>query len=100
MRKALLIGIDTYKNFGKLDGCVADAKRMCDMLECHEDKTRNYDCRLFTSSRKNPIDARFLRHKWRELFDDFEGDILFYYSGPGAQTDTGGQFALQDGDDT
>jgi len=100
MKRALLIGVDAYKNFSQLNGCVEDAKRMYEVVACHEDKTRNYDCQLFTSSRKKPIDARFLKQKWDELFKEFKGDILFYYSGHGAQTETGGQIAVHDGDST
>lgn len=100
LKKALIVGIDAYKNFSPLTGCVDDAKRMYEVLARHEDRTRNYDCQLFTSSRKKPIDGRFLEQKWNELFEDFKGDILFYYSGHGAQTETGGQFALHDGDCT
>jgi hypothetical protein len=100
MRKALLIGIDVYSNFSKLAGCAADAKRMCQMLETHEDGTRNYDCQLFTGSRKRPIDRDFLRQKWELLFEDFKDEILFYYSGHGAKTNTGAQIATRDGTGT
>ena len=97
LRRALLIGIDAYQNFSQLTGCVADAKRMCESLKRHEDNTPNYDCRLYTSSRKNPIGREFLKQKWDALFENFKGDILFYYSGHGARTKTGGQIATQDG---
>lgn len=97
LRRALLIGIDTYQNFSALSGCVEDAKRMCEVFSRHEDKSPNYDCRLFTSSRKRPIDRVFLKERWDLLFKDFKGDILFYYSGHGAPTSTGSQFATHDG---
>lgn len=100
LRRALLIGIDTYQNFTELSGCVDDAKRMCEVLKRHEDKTPNYDCQLFTSSHKRPIDGAFLKQKWNLLFHDFEGDILFYYSGHGALTNTGNQFVAHDGSGT
>lgn len=99
-RKALLIGIDAYQNFSRLSGCVADAKRMCKVLGHHEDQSRNFDCQLFTSSRKQPINSRFLKQKWSELFEDFTGDILFYYSGHGAQDGDATHFAMHDGDST
>lgn len=100
LRRALLIGIDAYQNFSPLDGCVDDAKRMCEVLKRHEDGTPNYDCRLFTSSRERPINSALLKQKWNLLFHDFKGDILFYYSGHGAQTNTGNQFVTNDGDGT
>lgn len=97
MRKALIIGIDVYDEFSPLSGCVADAKRMHQMLERHEDGTRNYDCKIFTGSRKKPIDRDFLMDKWSLLFEDFADEILFYYSGHGAQTKTRNHLATQDG---
>lgn len=100
MRKALLIGIDAYKKFSKLGGCVADATSMRDKLQRNADGTLNYDCRLFTSLEKKPIYREFLKEKWYELFEDFRGDILFYYSGHGAQTRTGSQIVTQDGNFT
>lgn len=100
MRRALLIGIDAYNKFSKLGGCVADATSMRDRLECNADGSPNYDCRLFTSLEKRPVGRDFLREKWFELFEDFRGDILFYFSGHGAQTRTGGQLVTQDGSST
>lgn len=100
LRRALLIGIDAYQNFSPLDGCVDDAKRMREVLKRHEDNTPNYDCQLFTSSRKRPINSTFLKQKWDMLFHDFKGEILFYYSGHGAQANTGNNFVTHDGDGT
>jgi hypothetical protein len=98
MRRALLIGIDGYDEFSDLGGCAADATRMSKVLQRDEEGNhRNYDCRLFTSSGKERLDSEFLSQKWNELFEDFKGDILFYYSGHGAQTKRGTQIATQDG---
>lgn len=98
MKKALLIGINAYDEFSDLDGCVADAKRMYDVLRRHEEgNDSNYECRLFTSSKEKHLDRQFLNQKWNELFEDFRGDVLFYYSGHGAETKTGNQIATQDG---
>jgi hypothetical protein len=38
-----------------------------------------------------------LRRKWRDLFQDFRGDIVFYFSGHGTPTDVGGYLVTQDG---
>jgi hypothetical protein len=101
MKKALLIGINAYDEFSDLDGCAADAKRMHDVLRRHEQPNdSNYECRLFTSSQQRQLNREFLSQKWNELFEDFRGDILFYYSGHGAQTKTGNQIATQDGTPT
>lgn len=97
MKKALLIGINTYDEFSDLDGCVADAIRMRDMLENHENGDLNYECRLLTSEDSKSMTREFLTSQWNELFRDFKGDILFYYSGHGAETQTRTQIASQDG---
>lgn len=98
MRKALLIGIDAYDEFSDLGGCAADAKRMSQVLQRHEEGGElNYECRIFTSADKERLDGEFLSQKWSELFEDFRGDILFYYSGHGAQTKRGAQIAAQNG---
>lgn len=100
MRRALLIGIDAYDEFSELGGCVADATRMRDMLQRHESGDRNYECRLFTSKGKKKITRELLTKEWCNLFRDFKGDILFYYSGHGAPTPTHTQIAAQDGSGT
>lgn len=101
MKKALLIGINAYDEFSGLDACAADAREMYDVLRRHEvGNDSNYECRVFTSTQNERLDREFLSRKWNELFEDFRGDILFYYSGHGAQTKTGSQIATQDGSPT
>lgn len=100
MKRALLVGIDVYSQFSNLSGCVADATKMRDMLRWHENGESNYECRLFTSKRKKPITRELLTKEWNNLFHDFKGDILFYYSGHGAPTQTHTHLATQDGSGT
>ena len=45
-RRALIIGINTYQFGHNLTTCVADAEAMGRLLEEHEDKRPNYDCRV------------------------------------------------------
>jgi len=97
MKRALLIGIDDYDNFSDLTGCVTDAKKMRDMLKFNEDGTTNYDCRLITSRDPKPITGEFITTVLDELFYDFTGEILVYFSGHGAQKHTGNQIATQNG---
>lgn len=100
MKRALLIGIDAYNQFSNLSGCVADATKMFDMLRRHENGDSNYECRLFTSKGKKPITSERLTNEWNNLFHDFKGDILFYYSGHGTPTQTHTQLVTQDGSGT
>jgi hypothetical protein len=97
-RRALLIGIDQYDKVSSLKGCVNDALAMKEVLERHENGNPNYDCRVLTSPGLKPITRRFLREQWTELFENFDGDVLFYFSGHGSPTNVGGYLVTQDGE--
>lgn len=96
-KRALLIGLDRYDNFRNLTGCVADATAMRELLDWHEDGNRNFACRLLTSDDPQQITRAVLRSEWRNLFVQFSGEVLLYYSGHGAPSDTGGYLVTQDG---
>lgn len=96
-KRALLVGIDDYQNLPKLTGCVADAVALRTLLQRHEDGSPNYDCRVVTSADQAPITREVLRSQWHALFDDFDGHILFHFSGHGAPTRTGGVLVTHDG---
>ncbi len=96
-RRALLIGIDEYDHLEPLKACVADAKAMGDLLARNEDDSPNYDCRVVTS-KETKINRKALRQEWRRLFNNFRGDILFYFSGHGAPTEVGGFLVTQEGE--
>jgi len=68
------------------------------ILERHEDGSPNYDCRVLTSPGPRPVTRKFLREQWAELFENFDGDVLFYFSGHGTPTDVGGYLVTQDGE--
>ena len=97
-KRALIVGIDDYDRVSCLKGCVNDALEMQSVLERHGDGSPNYDCRVLTSPGKKAITRKFLREQWSELFDSFNGDILFYFSGHGTPTDVGGFLVTQDGE--
>jgi hypothetical protein len=97
-KRALLVGIDDYDNISPLSGCINDATAMKELLERNEDGTKNYDCRILTSSDVEPVTRKFLRQQWIELFENFKEDILFYFSGHGTPTDVGGYLVTQDGE--
>jgi Caspase domain len=96
-KRALLVGIDHYQNVNQLTGCVADARGMCEVLERHADGSPNYECRLLTSADGPPITREYLRSQWHTLFDNFDGHILFHFSGHGTPTRAGGVIYTQDG---
>src|SRR5947208_6440290 len=95
-KKALLVGIDAYKNIRELTGCVADALSMRKRLERHADGEGNYDCEtLLGEKRRSRVTRPALRGALRKLFAD-PGEVLFYFSGHGAVTETGGYLATYD----
>lgn len=96
-KRALLVGINDYDQVSPLSGCVPDATVMSEVLSRNSDGSLNFDCRLLISPGPHPITRGFLRQQWRELFQDFRGDVLFYFSGHGTPTEVGGYLVTQEG---
>lgn len=98
MSKALLVGLSEYnKDIPPLKGCANDAREMAAVLQSHEDDSPNYDCLVLTSPEgPQPVTRKLLRKVWSELFDNYDEDILFYFSGHGHPTDVGGYLVTQD----
>jgi hypothetical protein len=104
MRKALIVGIDYYKDIKCLGGCVNDAHAVKAMLERHADGTVNFATpRILTGT--GPIETvgrTELKEATRELFADDADIALFYFAGHGYVEDTGGFLCASDcrtGDD-
>lgn len=97
-RRALIVGIDKYDYLSPLSGCVADANAISSLLSRNSDGSVNFDCRLLTSNGVAKITRSTLRRVWLELFHDFRGDIVFYFSGHGTPTDFGGYLVTEDGE--
>jgi hypothetical protein len=94
-RRALIIGINDCDNYNDLTGCILDANAMENILARNDDGSPNYDCRLLTTAKERVTRER-LREVWEQLFDNFSEDILFYFSGHGTPTRTGGYIVTQD----
>ena len=95
MKRALVVGIDDYPD-SPLSGCVADAVAMRDLLSRNGDRSPNYDVSLLVS-RDEAIDRPRLRAALLALFDNSrDSDLLFYFSGHGAQTPWGGELVTVD----
>lgn len=104
MRKALIVGIDYYKNGDSLFGCVNDAYSVKSILERHSDGTINFDVKILTCSGESEIISRpNLKTQIKELFaGDTTDTALFYFAGHGYIEATGGYLVTSDaevGDD-
>ncbi len=99
MRRALIVGIDHYSLPGHdLQGATADAREMATLLRRHQNGKINYDCRLLLDEMEDgePITRASLREACEELFRDYKGDVLFYFSGHGVLTGFGGHLCTYD----
>ncbi len=99
-RRALIVGLDTYQLAGNdLGSAVADAEAVGALLERHANGDPNYHCRLFLdrTDTGEPVSRGALRDALQELFDPgYKGDVLFYFSGHGVLSPTGGLLTTQD----
>jgi uncharacterized caspase-like protein len=96
-RKALLVGIDHYRELPTLSGCVADAEAMAGLLRAHADGRPNFDCRVYCDTTDGqPITRPVLRRLLAELFAGARGELLLYFAGHGTLTQTGGFLCTAD----
>lgn len=97
MRRALFVGIDAY-NFGPLEGCVADAEALADILSTHADGSPNWRSEVIVGSDgEPPITRDTLRNGLSQLFSNArEADLLFFFAGHGGQTLWGADLVTQD----
>lgn len=94
MRKALVVGINDYPGAG-LNFCIKDAAEIASVLEKNADGSPNFDVKLITDKPDNATRANLKR----DIENLFEGDsevALFYFSGHGIVTSTGGYIVTSD----
>jgi hypothetical protein len=99
-KRALIVGIDHYQQRGMdLRSAVKDARAMARLLGNHQDGMLNFDCLLWAdeTDARQPITRAALRNAVQQLFNEFRGDVLFYFSGHGCVTPTGGWLVTCDG---
>jgi uncharacterized caspase-like protein len=92
MRKALIVGINDYPGAARLSGCVNDAERISKILNTHADDSPNFDVMISTAIKKKG-ELKSLIHS---VFKDDDEVSLFYFSGHGCITDTGGYIVTPD----
>jgi hypothetical protein len=82
MKRALLVGIDTYDHLGTLEGCVKDVKALMPLLSRHDDASPNFKCRACTSS-DSRVDRRTLLDAIEALLSPGADVALLYFAGHG-----------------
>jgi hypothetical protein len=96
-KRALIVGIDAYRNFSSLKAAVIDAVAVRGLLARDADETPNYECAVMLGHQDTPgISRAQLRTALETLFDDFADEILFYFSGHGAVLPSGSCLATSD----
>lgn len=91
MRKALCVGIDSYKKINDLHGCVNDANGVKSALERNGDGTLNFSTKLLcATSEASYITREVLKDAAQELFKDESEIAVFYYAGHGSFDALGG----------
>lgn len=91
MRKALCVGIDSYKDIDDLYGCVNDANAVKAVLERNGDGTLNFETRIMSAtSEASYITRSNLKDAVEDLFKDDSEIALFYFAGHGSIDELGG----------
>jgi len=97
MRKALVVGIDSYDNVSPLYGCVNDSFAVKSMLDRHADGSVNFGVRHITGTGpQDTVSRDELRRAIEELFAG-DGEVaLLYFAGHGHLEATGGYLCSSD----
>lgn len=83
MKRALVVGIDDYEEPNRLNGSVNDARSISEMLERHEDQSRNFDVKCIASD-DSIVTTEVLNGALLDLFRPGGADTaLFYFAGHG-----------------
>ena len=91
MRKALIVGINSYSNGNDLFGCVNDAKRITRLLKRNGDGSVNFDVKdLYAEDCTHLIGKRSLKYELSNLFASVCDVALFYFAGHGYADEHGG----------
>lgn len=97
MRRALVIGIDSYDSVSSLHGCVNDSSAVKAMLDRHADGSVNFGVKHLAA--RGPVD-QIARDKLRDAIEAlFSGDgevAILYFSGHGHIESTGGYLCSSD----
>ncbi|MGH9128832.1 MAG: caspase family protein [Acidimicrobiales bacterium] len=79
LRRALLVGINAYENFGALGGCLNDVDALERVLARHEDENPNFACQKLVNASRDALTSAT-----RTLLAPGADLALFYFAGHGA----------------
>jgi hypothetical protein len=96
MKRALLVGIDTYDSFNDLYGCANDVHALTPLLARHEDDSPNFECRAYASDTRR-IDRRDLLEAIDSALAPGADVALLYFAGHGAAVPNDVVLVTQDG---
>ena len=97
MRKALVVGIDSYTNVSPLHGCVNDSFAVKAMLDRHADGSVNFGVKhMAATGPADYVERDDLRQAIESLFAG-DGEVsLLYFAGHGHIESTGGYLCSSD----
>jgi hypothetical protein len=96
MKRALLVGIDSYDQISPLHGCVNDVNALTPLIARNEGGSPNFDCRAQTSE-KGTVNRRSLLVYVDELLKPGADVAFFYFAGHGQQVENDVVLVTQDG---
>lgn len=85
MRKALIVGLNAYPDYYRLDCCNNDADAIAELIELNGDGSRNFDVERIIDK----CDEEFLHNSIDKLYKDDSEIALLYFSGHGADVHGG-----------
>lgn len=97
MKRALIVGINTYSRVRSLNGCVNDANKIERLIARNADGTRNFDTKLVTTDQGEVV-RKDLKQLVVELFAQPADMAFFYFSGHGTATHLGGYLCTSEAD--
>ena len=97
MRKALVVGIDAYRDLSPLYGCERDARAMSELLGRNEDGSVNFGSNVLLGTEDTEVVTRArLRDSIEQLFSG-DGEVaLLHFSGHGHVEAAGGYLCAGD----
>ncbi|WP_326653474.1 MULTISPECIES: caspase family protein [unclassified Streptomyces] len=96
VKRALLVGIDRYENFGNLSGCVNDVTALTPLLKRNEDDSPNFSVQSLRTD-EGEITRGSLLSALRLLLSPGADIALFYFAGHGTPAEGDVALTVSDG---